>query len=265
MKNCCIRVGALVLALFFAAEALAQAPPSPFLRIDFMMSTSDDYVSLESDIWKPIHQDEVNRGNMLAWNLFSVNYGDRSEYDYVTVNVYADRAATEGDFEGWFDEAFARVHPDADAATALSKTSAARANVKSELWREVMREGPPGPFQYAAINYMKVPPGGGEAYVALERDWWAPIHRAAIAKGCGGAWAVYQLLTPFGTKLPYNYAAVNFRNAWKEGCSYQDIAAEVHPDTSWETIGEATSAAREGVYGIEWVLVDNTSGTPAGN
>ncbi len=265
MNHCCLRVGALVLALFFAADVFAQDQPAPFLRLDFMKSTNDDYVSMESEIWKPLHQDAVNMGEMLAWNLFWVNYGDRTKYDYVTVNVYADREAMEGDFDEWVNEAFARVHPDADVDKAMSRTSASRENVKSELWREVLREGPPGPYQYAAINYMKVPPGGGQAYVDLERDWWAPIHRAAIAKGCEGGWAVYQLLNPFGTQLPYNYAAVNFRNAWKGGCSYQDMAAEVHPETSWETIGEATSAAREGVYGIEWMLIDTTTGRPADN
>ena len=259
-----LRAAILLLTLLVSTEALAQDPPAPYLRIDFMKSTGSDYEDVESTIWKPHHQDRVDGGDKIAWNLFWVNYGDRTDHDYVTVNVYPDLASTYGEWDSLAAD-FARVHPGVDMEEAIDRTDGSRDMVRSEQWRGVLFEGVHGPYRYAVTNYMLVPAGGGEEYVALERDWWAPIHRAAIENGCEGAWGVYELQQPFGSKLPYNYAAVNFANEWKPECDFMKTAAEVHPETDWSAIEEKTQAARELVLGVEWMLLDHTADASASN
>ncbi len=255
LKAVCV----FAVALLATSDARAQDQAAPFLVVDFMKSTSPDYTDIEADIWKPLHQERVASGDLVDWVLWGVRYGDRTTYDYTTVNVYPNVASTQGSYDD-LAELFARVHPGVDMDKAMAKTSASRKSVRSELWRGVLFEGEQKPYRYASIAYMKVPPGGGSDYIEMERKWHAPLRRAAIEKGCQGAWGIYSLWSPSGTHQLYNYAAVNFTDDWENDCSYDAIMREVHPDADISKIYEKTSAAREMVHGVQWERIDGTTG-----
>ncbi|MEJ2312015.1 MAG: hypothetical protein P8Y10_10345 [Gemmatimonadales bacterium] len=44
---------------------------------------------------------------------------------------------------------------------------------------------------YFQVDYMKVPEGGGDAYLAVERDLWKPIHKERVRQGTIMSWSVY--------------------------------------------------------------------------
>ncbi len=258
MTKTCLQTGLAALVLLFVGDVFGQDAPAPYLIVDFMKSTSDDYTEVESTVWKPMHQDRVDRGQLVSWSLYSVRYGDRTTYDHATVNVYPTVASTQGSYDDLAD-LFARVHPGVNMDEAMAKTTASRQAVRTELWRGVLFEGEPGPYRYASIAYMKVPPGGGANYVEVERKWHAPLRRAAIEKGCQGAWGIYSLSSPYGTDQQYNYAAVNFTDDWDHDCDYNAIMSQVHPDVTVDAILEETMASRDMVHGIEWTLIESVA------
>ena len=119
------------------AAQLTDTPPRIYV-IDYMKvepSTEDDYVEIELDWWKPVHEERIRRGDMRAWSLYRVRYPDGTarEYDFVTVNVFDTFADSEQDPFALFAE----THPDADPDTIEQRTLAARRLVRGEIWYRI--------------------------------------------------------------------------------------------------------------------------------
>ncbi|MEL6989225.1 MAG: hypothetical protein AAGK97_15540 [Bacteroidota bacterium] len=55
---------------------------------------------------------------------------------------------------------------------------------------------------------MKVKPGMGEDYQKLE-SVWKKIHEAKIKEGKLQDWALYSIMSPYGSNTEYNYVAMN--------------------------------------------------------
>lgn len=60
---------------------------------------------------------------------------------------------------------------------------------------------------FVVVNYMKVPQGGGDAYIANEREW-KKIHQARVNEGKMVAWELFYIHNS-GTDSPYNFATVD--------------------------------------------------------
>ena len=66
--------------------ALAQEQPSQnqYIEINYMKvqpGQEPEYLRLESELWKPIHQARVNSGLILSWKLCAVYYPGGSDSD----------------------------------------------------------------------------------------------------------------------------------------------------------------------------------------
>jgi hypothetical protein len=59
----------------------------------------------------------------------------------------------------------------------------------------------------AVVNFMKVPQGGGDAYMANEREW-KKIHQVHVDEGKIVAWELFYIHNT-GTNSPYNFATVD--------------------------------------------------------
>ncbi len=87
-------------------SAFAQpATPPKYVQIDYMKvepGRGQQYVKLEQDIFKPIHEDRINKGTIESWAVYSVRYpaGTNREYDFVTATVYPNFAAMEVPYKG---------------------------------------------------------------------------------------------------------------------------------------------------------------------
>jgi hypothetical protein len=171
------------------------------VTVDYMKvapGQDDGYLQVEQKMWKPIHEARVKAGKALGWYLYRVASpsGTLVDHNYVTVAVYSSFAATENPYP---DELSAQL----SAAEFMKKTLAARDLVRSEVWGAI--DGAPEtaiakPAPFLTVEYMKVPPGGDEAYVEVEK-LWKKMHEVRIREGTLADWSVYGRISSYPQEI----------------------------------------------------------------
>lgn len=198
----------LVLAIVAASvsiAALADDRQQPaYISVECMKATSPDYRWIESAIWLPMHQHMVEQGKQQRWALYWVMYGDRSRCDFYTVTTYV--GSEQLNAYPSFEEVFAAVHADRDFEKSMARTLAARQQVSSELW-QMVDAIPPQQHRFAIVNRMYA--ADPDAYERMETGVFKPGHQALVDGGFRKGWAMYSLLSPLGTSVPYNYSTVD--------------------------------------------------------
>lgn len=209
MRNACSMTVLLVLIALAPSAAGAQgADGRPvYLSVECMKSKTAGYEQLERDVWKPMHQYLVDQGQRAGWALYRVAYGDRSRCDHYAVTTHAGIGQLHATPD--YAAAFAAAHPDANAEDAMKKTLAAREIVSAELWMRIDQTDMQ-PHRYAIVNRMFAE--DPVAYESMESDVFKAGHEALIADGHRAGWAVYSLVSPVGSSMPYNYGTVDFVN-----------------------------------------------------
>lgn len=240
-----------LLALTLALSASAQDSEPTYTILDCMKSSSPDYADIESQIWKPIHQEMVNQGKKLQWGLYWVLFGDRSECDYYTVNVVTQ---SQLDDSGNFAEAFEAVHPGKDADQLMAKTAASREMVWTELWLTHEFIAPEN-FAYAQINHFSV--SNASDYLAIERDYAMPTHSAMVADGVSAGWGLYGLVSPSGEEVPYTHGTADFTTTLA-GFPFWEYLEKVHEGKDLNELSDQLNAVRDVVSSETWMLVDRT-------
>jgi hypothetical protein len=261
--RCCLLAVALAVV---AGPALAQ---STYVQVDYMKvapGKDQAYVDLERNVWKPYHQALVDAGRRAGWELYAVRFpaGSEVDYNYATANVFGKFTDMETPFDA---DVLARVRPGKDLATLASEAQAARDLVRSEAWQlldEVPAGGPAKLSRYIRVSYMKVPAGGEDAYIALERQMWKPIHAQRVADGHAAGWALYALRFPSGAGLDYNFATVESYDQFGqlENPITLEMFKRVHPNADPATLAamaDRTTAVRELVRSELWERLDSTN------
>jgi hypothetical protein len=110
--------------------------PPKYSVIDFMKLKDDlydEYVKIEKEEWKPVHQAMVDDNKRAGWTLWSLvlPYGQDPAHEYVTASAFA---TYEQIVSGNFNDAYKKAHPGKDPQAALTRTLKSREQVKSELW-----------------------------------------------------------------------------------------------------------------------------------
>jgi hypothetical protein len=138
------RISTLVKSELWKVEnslrADSSSKPSRFMTMDYMNvapGKSPDYLMLEDEIAKPIHNERVKRGRMDGWEVYSlilpggVNYG----YNYATGNHF-DKL---GHVEFGFNNEIIRqtMGSNSDVPELFETIYATRDLVKVELWELV--------------------------------------------------------------------------------------------------------------------------------
>jgi hypothetical protein len=100
-----------------------------------------------------------------------------------------------------------------------------------------------------AVDFFKVPPGGGDAYLKLEREVWMPVHRDRIRRGRMRSWSLYAVQYPAGAGTEYGYVTINVYDslAALDAVSEEDfrgVFTRVHPQSSVDLLFQRTAAAR---------------------
>ncbi len=91
-----------------------------------------EYRALERDVWKPVHQERVNRGLIHSWGLYGVHLpGGTVDYDFVILTEFPDFASLEN---SRYPELFAEVQGMDDYEAVLQKTYATRTRVRHDVW-----------------------------------------------------------------------------------------------------------------------------------
>jgi hypothetical protein len=96
---------------------------------------NDEYLKLEHDLWKPVHQERIKQGHMRSWTMYEVRYpaGSQRECDYRIVNAYNSLA----DIDRPLADVFTKVHPNVPIPEVVRRTLAARDLTHGELWYQI--------------------------------------------------------------------------------------------------------------------------------
>lgn len=248
------RFSLILTALLVPTFAVSESHQEPlYVSVDCMQSQNADYEAMELEIWQPMHQARVDRGQLDSWALYWVLYGNRTDCDYYTVNSY--RGLAQLNNAANFNEIFTSVHGEEGFDKAIVRTIAARKHAGTNLWVQI--DGvPPGAFQYALVTGMR--PVNIDEYIKMEMETWKPIHSALAEKGTTVGWGFYRLFTPSGESQPYEFATVNMLNRLGP-LPVQETIEEVHPGMSFDEIIDQAEAARTVVDSEMWLLIASTS------
>jgi hypothetical protein len=114
------------------------------------------------------------------------------------------------------------------------------------------------PSRIYVVEFMKVEPGGEDDYVAVETDWWKPVHAERIRRGSMHSWSLYRVRYPDGVAKEYDFVTVNVFDSFAD--SERDpfaLLAEVHPGADTARIEEETMTSRRMVRGEIWYRLDH--------
>jgi hypothetical protein len=94
-----------------------------------------DYLKIEQEMWKPLHQELIKQGMVRSWSLYGLQFpsGTAEKYDYVTVNAFDQFGQLENPYAN-FDKALTKVHPGVKVDDFIDRTEKARNLVRSEVW-----------------------------------------------------------------------------------------------------------------------------------
>jgi hypothetical protein len=112
--------------------------PPKYIEVDYMKATpghEDEYVRLEQEQWKPIHQERIKQGKLHSWYLFGVRYpsGSEAKYDFVTVNTFEQFGQMENPYSD-LSTLVPKVHPGINLEDFGNRTTKARDIVRTEMW-----------------------------------------------------------------------------------------------------------------------------------
>ncbi len=136
----------------------------------------------------------------------------------------------------------------------MKKTSDSRTMVKTEVYHFVSGVEGSGHTEYIVSNKMKVKQGKDEAYTNLEDEIFKPMHQESISRDFRIGWSVW-------VKWPnpdneFHYVTVDGYSTYGQWMTGEDLLSEVHPDMSWEELGEKLNDAHKQVASEIWRLVD---------
>jgi hypothetical protein len=247
-----LAIGIVAAAFVLPGATFAQDDQlAHYVSVDCMKSTSSDYVDVETDTWLPMHQARVDQGTIVGWALYWVQYGDRTRCDYYTVTTYVGGEQLNADHS--VDEVFAAVHPGRNLKQEMANTHESRMHVATYLWRSVDRTAV-GEHRYAVVNMMNA--RDPDIYERMETQVFKPGHQALVDSGHRSGWAMYELVTPLGTSIPYNYSTVDFTNDLNP-VPMAEALMSANPDRDLDAL-EDLLELREQVSSETWALVAAT-------
>ena len=128
-------------AMQTSASAPTQLKSPKFVEVDYMKAEpgkGSDYVHMEQDVWKQVHQQRIKNGQVKSWALYGLRFpsGADEKYDYITVNTYDHFAQLESPYAG-VGQMFTKLHPDMKVEDFARQTQSARKIVRVEVWQLV--------------------------------------------------------------------------------------------------------------------------------
>ena len=261
---------AILITILFAlgsANLTAQdSNRSLYLKVDYFKAPSDqigNYLHVEQELWKPVHQARLDMGIILGWSLYSVFVGEPdAPYNYIAVNVFDDFDKI--DYFG-LNEIVADIYPDKDLSQFYEQTRATREVVRTEIWQvndiviEDKNNLPIG--NYITKNFFDSRGGSGE-HERMETDFWGGIHQVRVDQEILNSWAMYTLYYPAGDARHYTYSTVDYYQNLSDmtiGAGI-DLARIAFPDASDDELNENfnRTAQSRSLFKTEiWKLLDS--------
>lgn len=174
----------------------------------------NEYLELETEVWKKMHKARMDKGVLDGWYLYRVisPNGSSTEYNFVTVLVYNDTEKLAGHFENYGVD-YTQILSPQEIKFAL-KTPEIRNLVYEEVWQSV--DGisvitPEKMFRFQRFNAMKTfdDPERPD-YVEMETKYWKPLHQERIKMGSMLGWGLYNMIIPGGTERDYTWSTIDY-------------------------------------------------------
>ena len=123
-------------------DVLAPSSPAQYVTVTHMTvppGGGEDYLTLEREIWKPIHAASVEAGYRSGWGVYSMMFpnGASEPYNYGTVNFFDEYSDIVADVP---DEVWENAHPGYTEAMwddVFARTLEVRSVYDSQLWQLV--------------------------------------------------------------------------------------------------------------------------------
>ena len=125
--------------LWVMHDSVQPDQPAPYIHVNYMKVPSgqgQEYLKLEREIWKPVHQAAKDAGHRAGWAVYSLMYpgGTQRPYNYGTVDFFDEFSDL---VVGIPEEVFKKAHPSASEEgwdEIWQRTANARDLVRRELW-----------------------------------------------------------------------------------------------------------------------------------
>ena len=265
-----------LIVISIAVTSFSFAQSRAFVTFDYMNvkpSSVDEYINLESKVWKPVHEEFQKRGIEVSWSLYSVRgAGTQNHYNYVTVSVYDGLGSLDND-QSLFDEIISDVYSNEELEGFWNRTSEARSHNGQDIFfvndkvskdnneLSAFSSGKIG--QDITVTFMQTLPG--QDAVGLESKWWKSIHRERIKRRVINSWEVLtkRFVSLGQTKLEHDYVT------WENYTTFSTIddsynsdtftraVEKAHPDVDFSEVNEATVKSRNFLRSEIWELVDH--------
>jgi hypothetical protein len=233
--------------------------------VDFMKvpaSGQDAYLAVEKQ-WKSLHQNRVDAGKILMWELYSVRgAGTASPYNFATVTIFENFDKTEAPFsETDFKKAFGT-----NMNEILKKTTSSRDLIYSEMYRLEVGIPQKGPDKYLVINSIHTNDLG--KYVNMEKTGYMPLHEESVKMGKRNSWGIWSRWPNADNDVQAvavdGYLKYSDINSTDYGALFEKVMAGKKAGESMEIMDllSHTDEIRSIVRSEIWDLVDST--TPKG-
>ena len=265
-----------LIVISIAVTSFSFAQSRAFVTFDYMNvkpSSVDEYINLESKVWKPVHEEFQKRGIEVSWSLYSVRgAGTQNHYNYVTVSVYDGLGSLDND-QSLFDEIISDVYSNEELEGFWNRTSEARSHNGQDIFfvndkvskdnneLSAFSSGKIG--QDITVTFMQTLPG--QDAVGLESKWWKSIHRERIKRRVINSWEVLtkRFVSLGQTKLEHDYVTwENYTTFSAIDDSYNNdkftkAVEKAHPNVDFSKVSEATTNSRNILRAEIWELVDH--------
>lgn len=234
-----------VCSVFIAPDRVYPQQNQPlYLKVDYFKAEGADlseYLDVELNLWKELHQERYNRGIIKSWDFYQVVAGAvDADYNYIAINVFDDFGMID-----YFDlESIIRsVYPDMDPDELMARTRNSREVVRTEIWEvngRLMKSGLESPGgDYLTFNYFDARNGSGE-HMELEFDFWGRIHETRLERNILNSWAMYTVLYPSGDAVAYSYGTIDAYDHLADLLEPVDLtlARAAHPELTEEELDD---------------------------
>ncbi len=260
---------ALAIGTFLSAlPARAQnvgTTPQHYLQIDYIKPVPGkraDYIRMERELWKSIHQARVAAGNIVSWKLYSVSFpnGDSLEYEYVTVTELPSWAALEEPYKGIDAEKILGADKAKDSRTGYATRKMVRRDtVRLDLATDNFSKSA---NTLLSVHFIKPLPGKANDFMKIQREYFLPMNNAA-AEANGGATSWAAALVRYTDHSDQSYSHVSFNGS--ASFTQMDSAMPADLQSTWnikfQTYGPLLETSRTKVRNELWRLVDQTVGS----
>lgn len=219
---------------------------------------SAEYVALINETSKKVAQQRIAAGEIISWTLLRsvMPAGKEARADYI-VSVISEGPPR----EPMSREKFAAELKKAGVAMKIEEYYERRDSlshlVAQEMWRPRERVGTVQKGNYMFVNYMKV--HNAAAYTEFEKTVWRPMAEEWVKQGAMSGWLFSTRLLPAGSETPYSAFSVDIFPNWQAAFaarSTQGIFEKVHPNKSYQQLGEDLRKLRDLARRELWVVVD---------